>query len=50
VKRATPPGTTGPLAINTTTGEVLAWIRVDRLPSDIMTIEALDEGPTGDDL
>jgi len=50
VKRATPPGTTGPLAINTTTGEVLAWIRVDRLPSDIMTIEALDEGPTGGDL
>jgi hypothetical protein len=43
------PGTTGPLAIDTTTGEVLAWTRVTRLPSDIVTIEALDEGPTGGD-
>jgi len=29
---------------------VLACYRVERLPYDIMTIEALDEGPTGDDL
>jgi len=35
--------------IETTTGDVLAWIRVDRLPYDIMTIEALDEGLTGGD-
>ena len=49
LRRAVHPGTTGPLAIDTTTGAVLAWTRVTRLPSDIVTIEALDEGPTGGD-
>jgi hypothetical protein len=48
-RRAMYPGTTGPLAIDTTTGEVLAGTRVDRLPHNSMTIEALDEGPTGGD-
>ena len=49
VRRATHPGKTGLLAIETITGEVLAGTRVERLPYDIMTIEALDEGPTGGD-
>ena len=44
-----PPGKTGPLAIDTITGEVLAGTRVARLPHDIVTIETLDEGPTGGD-
>jgi hypothetical protein len=48
-RRATYPGTTGSLAIDTTTGEVLAGTRVNRLPHNSMTIEALDEGPTGGD-
>jgi hypothetical protein len=50
VRRATHSGKTRPLAIDTTTGEVLAGTRVNRLPYDIMTFEALDEGPTGGDL
>jgi hypothetical protein len=49
VRRATYPGTTGPLAIDTTTGEVQVGTRVKRLPHDNVTIEALDEGPTGGD-
>jgi hypothetical protein len=49
VGRATHPGTTEPLAIETITGEVLAWIRVARLLHDIVTIKPLDEGPTGGD-
>jgi hypothetical protein len=49
VRRATYPGTTGPLAIDTTTGEVRVGTRVERLPYDIITLEALDEGPTGGD-
>jgi hypothetical protein len=44
-----PPGTTGPLAIETLTGEVLAGTRIAPLPHDIATIEALAEGPTGAD-
>jgi hypothetical protein len=50
VRRATPPGTTGLLAIDTITGEVRAWTRVARLPYDIVTIETLDEASTGGDL
>jgi hypothetical protein len=44
-----PPGTTGPLAIETTTGDVLACLRVEHVSHDIATMEALDEGPTGGD-
>jgi len=47
VKRATYPGTTGPLAIDTTTGEVLTETRVTRLSHDIVTIETLDKASTG---
>jgi hypothetical protein len=47
VKRATYPGTTGPLAINTTTGEVLTGTRVMRLSHDIVTIETLNKASTG---
>jgi len=50
VRRATHPGKTRPLAIDTTTGEVLAGTRVAHLPHDIVTIEPLDEGPTGGDV
>jgi hypothetical protein len=50
VKRATHPGTTGPLAIDTTTGGVLTGTRVTRLSHDIVTIETLNEGPTGGDV
>jgi len=50
VRRATHPGKTRPLAIDTTTGEVLARTRVARLPHDIVTIETLDERPTGGDV
>jgi hypothetical protein len=49
VQRATSPGTTGPLAIDATTGEVLVGIRVARLPHDLVTIEPLDEETTGGD-
>jgi hypothetical protein len=44
-----PPGPTGPLAIDTTTGEGRAGTRVVALPHDILTIEPLDEGSTGGD-
>jgi hypothetical protein len=50
VRRATHSGKTRPPAIDITTGEVLAGTRVNHLPYDIMTFEALDEGPTGGDL
>jgi hypothetical protein len=50
MRRATYPGTTGPLAIDTTTGEVRVGTRVARLPHDIVTIETLDEASTGGDL
>jgi hypothetical protein len=49
VRRATHPGTIGLLAIETMTGEVLAWTRVERLPLDIVTIKPLDKGLTGGD-
>ena len=49
MRRATHSGTTRPLAIDTTTGEVLAGTRVNRLPYDILTFEVPDEGPTGGD-
>jgi hypothetical protein len=50
VQRATPPGTTGSLAIDTTMGEGRAGTYVARLPHDIVTIEPLDEGPIGGDV
>jgi hypothetical protein len=50
VRRATHPGTIELLAITSITGEMLVRTRVERLPPDIVTIEALDEGPTGGDL
>jgi hypothetical protein len=49
VGRATHPDTTGSRAIETITGEVLAWTRVERLPHDVVTIKPLDKGPTGGD-
>jgi hypothetical protein len=49
VRRATHPGTTGPPAIETITGDVLVCLRVERVSPDIATIEPLDEGPTGGD-
>ena len=49
VRRATHPGKTGLLAIDTTTGEVLAWTHVERFLHDIATIKPLDKGPTGGD-
>jgi hypothetical protein len=49
VRRATHPGKTGLLAIETITGEVLAWTHVERLLHDIVTIKPLDKGPTGGD-
>jgi len=45
-----PPGTTGLPAIETTTGEVLACLRVAHVSHDIVTITPLDEGPTGGDV
>jgi hypothetical protein len=49
VKRATYPGTIGPLAIDTAMGEVLTGTRVARLSHDIVTLETLDKASTGGD-
>jgi hypothetical protein len=45
-----PPGTNGPPAIETTTGDVLACLPVAHVSHDIVTIKSLDEGPTGGDV
>jgi hypothetical protein len=49
VRRTTHPGKTGLLAIETITGEVLAWTHIEHLLHDIVTIKPLDKGPTGGD-